>query len=151
MLLVFVGALAVKGVIRGFFREAFGLGALVVGVAASVWLGERLAAEVMSRWIGYPLGARMAAHAALFLGPYLGLQAVGFLLHKLGRAVLLGGADRLVGGLFGALTGVVAAGAGLAGAQRAGVGGPWLADSVAAGELAAGFLRLAELVRGLLS
>ena len=151
MLLVFVGALAVKGVIRGFFREAFGLGALVAGVAASVWLGERLAAEVVSRWIGIPLGARVAAHAVLFLGPYLGFQAVGFLLHKLGRAVLLGGADRLVGGLFGTLTGVVAAGAGLAAAQRAGVGGSWLAESAVAGELAAGFLRLAELGRGLLS
>jgi uncharacterized membrane protein required for colicin V production len=93
--------------------------------------------------------ARVAAHTVLFFGPYLGLQALGFLLHKLGRAVLLGGIDRVVGGVFGGVTAVVAAGAALAAAQRAGVGGPWLAESAVAHQLGEGFSQLMDLVRGL--
>lgn len=147
--MVFVGALAVKGLIRGFFREAFGLGALVAGVGASVWLGERLAEQVVSRWVGQPLLGRSAAHLVLFLGPYLGLQAVGFLLHRVGRAISLGGADRAVGGVFGGVTAVVTAGAGLAAAQHLGVAGPWLAESSLADPLGRAFLRLLELSRGL--
>jgi membrane protein required for colicin V production len=147
VLLVFIGALVVKGVIRGFFREAFGLAALVAGAGLSVWAGERFAAEVVSDWVSQPVWGRAIAHGVLFLGPYLGLQASGFLLHKLGRAILLGGADRVVGGLFGAVTGVVAAGAGLAAAQRAGIGGPWLAESAVARQLSEGFLWLLDLTR----
>jgi len=149
--LVFLGALTVKGVLRGFFREAFGLAALAVGVAAAVWLGERFAQEVVARWIAQPLVARVGAHAALFLGPYLGLQAVGYVLHKLGRAIFLGGLDRLVGGVFGALTGALVVGVALAAAQNAGIGGAWLADSTLASHLAAWSWWLALRVRETLS
>lgn len=149
--MVFLGALTVKGVLRGFFREAFGLAALVAGVAAAAWLGERFADEVVARWIAQPVVARVGAHVVLFLGPYLGLQAVGYVLHKLGRAIFLGGLDRLVGGVFGVLTGALVVGVGLAAAQNAGIGGAWLADSTLANPLAAWSWWLVQQVRENLS
>ncbi|GAB4270889.1 MAG: hypothetical protein Kow0092_25380 [Deferrisomatales bacterium] len=131
-MLVLVGALTVKGAFRGFFREACGLLALAAGLGAAVLYGEAGAAEATARWGVPELVARPAARAALFLAPYVALQAVGFGLHRLGRAVFLGGLDRLGGAAVGAVTGALLAGVAVLGLERTGWGAQWVRHSAVA-------------------
>jgi uncharacterized membrane protein required for colicin V production len=93
--------------------------------------------------------ARPAAHAVAFLVPYIALQTVGYLLHRLGRAVFLGGLDRAGGALFGALAGALLAGAGFHVAASFGWGGGWMTGSRLAHPLAEAFRRSAEWASGL--
>lgn len=136
-----VGLLAVRGLFRGFFREACGLLALAVGLGASLWGGGGLGRELAARWGLAPGLARSIAHALLFLGPYVVLQGLGYALHRLGRAVFLGGLDRAAGALFGAAAACLLAGAGLGFAARSGWGGQWLAASRLAKPLQEAFQR----------
>lgn len=137
-----VGLLALRGGVRGFFREAFGLLALTVGLAASLLGGQGLGREVAARWGLSPTLARAGAHVLLFVGPYAVLQGLGFALSRLGRAVFLGGVDRAAGALFGAAAACALAGAGLGLAARSGWGGEWLASSQLAKPLHDAFQRL---------
>ena len=149
VLIVAIGSLAVKGAVRGFFRETCGLLALTCGVGASVLLGASLGENLLEPRGLDPRWARVVAHAAAFLLPYIGLQAMGYVLHRLGRAVFLGGLDRVGGALFGALSGVLLAGAGLHLAVGFEWGGRWLTDSRLAHPLAEAFRRSAEWASGL--
>lgn len=139
-----VCALALKGAFRGFFREAFGLLALTVGIGASVLFGQTLGRELAPLWSLEPALARTVAHAVLFLGPYVGLHAVGYGLHRLGRTLFLGGFDRVAGLAFGALTGIVFTGAVLSLLAEWEPAGPWLHGSRLAGPFAEAFRRAAQ-------
>jgi membrane protein required for colicin V production len=138
-LLCIIGLLALKGAWRGFFREAFGLLALACGVGASIFFGQDLAREFSGRWGLQAGAARPAAHAALFVGPYLLLQGIGYALYRLGRSVFLGGADRLAGAVFGILTATLLSGAALSLVSRSGWAASWLTHSRLAGPLAEAF------------
>ncbi len=129
---------------RGFFREAFGLLALACGLGASVFFGEGWGGELAQRWNWSPGFARVVAHVGLFVVPYTLLQGLGYALHRLGRAVLLGGMDRVAGALFGAATGVLLAGAGLWVMREWGWGGALLARSSLAAPLMDAFRRVAR-------
>ncbi len=151
-MLVAVAAFAGKGLFRGFFREAFGLAALVAGCAATLLVGADAAAELTRqatvRWELGPGAARVLVHAALFLVPFLVLHAAGFVLHKLGRAVFLGGLDRLAGGLLGCATGILLAGACLAFLAQWPGPARWLAGSRLAPPLMAVFRGAAQWLWG---
>lgn len=137
-----MGLLAIRGLFRGFFREACGLLALAVGLGVSLLGGEGLGRELAARW-GLALGlARGIAHALLFLVPYAVLQGLGYALHRLGRAIFLGGLDRAAGALFGAAAACLLAGAALGLAARSGWGGQWLAASRLAKPLQEAFQRV---------
>lgn len=140
--------MALKGFLRGFFREAFGLLAVVGGIGASVLFGEALGQEAVLRWGVSPWVGRVGAHGVLFLGLYLGFQAVGYGLHRLGRVVFLGGLDRLAGALLGVLTGVLLAGAGALAVAEVSWARGWLEGSVLAEPLRAAFLRAAAWLQG---
>ncbi|MDW7709128.1 MAG: CvpA family protein [Deferrisomatales bacterium] len=139
---VAVGAMALRGSLRGFFREAFGLLALTVGLGASLLGGEALGRELGSRWDLAPAVGRTVAHVGLFLGPYAVLQALGYAASGLGRAVFLGGLDRVAGAVFGAAAASLLAGAGLGLVLQTGWGAEWGAASVLAKPLQEAFQRL---------
>ncbi len=108
-----VGALGARGAWRGFFREAFGMLGLLTGVAVAVWVGPGLAAEARLRW-GWPgPEARAAGYAVGFVAPWVVCNAVGWALHRMGKALLLGGLDRVAGAALGLVAGVAAAAGGV--------------------------------------
>ena len=146
--LALVAILGVKGAVRGFFREVFGLLALAAGVGASVRFGQSLAPRLAAPLGLDPRVARAAAHGVLFLCPYVGLQAVGFVLHRLSRAIFLGGLDRAGGALVGGLSGGVLAGGAALLLTESGWGGRWLVGSTLAGPLAEAVRRAAGLALG---
>ncbi len=131
-----VVAWTARGAWRGFSRELFGLAALGCGVLVSAALGPDVAREVAARWSVDPGVAAGVARIGLFLVPFVTLQAVGLGVHRLGKALFLGGLDRFAGALFGAGTAVVALGAALTVADRWSVAGRWLAGSRLAAPLA---------------
>jgi uncharacterized membrane protein required for colicin V production len=141
--------MALRGALRGFFREALGILALAVGLGASLLGGEALGREMASRWGLVHSLSRALAHVVLFLGPYAALRGLGYALHRLGRAVALGGMDRAAGAVFGAAGAALLAGAGLGLASRSGWGGEWLASSLLAKPLQEAFQRLLVWAAGL--
>ncbi len=140
--------MALRGGLRGFFREAFGLLALVVGLGTSLLGGEGLGREIALRWGLAPVLSRTAAHVVLFLGPYAVLQALGYAVHRVGRAVFLGGVDRVAGAVFGAAAAALLAGGALGLASREGWGNEWLATSQLAKPLHEAFQRLLQWAAG---
>jgi membrane protein required for colicin V production len=147
-LVLILGAFAAKGAWRGFFREACGLGALISGLAASFALGQNLGRILANQWDLAPPVAGTVAHALLFLGPYVTLQAVGFGLHRLGRALFLGTLDRVAGLALGVAAGTVLAGGGLALLAQTARGAAWLEGSVLAAPITAAFLGAARWAAG---
>lgn len=114
MLIGFIALFAVKGVWRGFIREAFGLAALVLGVATCMLFGE-LAAQLAAQRFDMQIElARVVGYAGCFLLPYVAAQVLAYFLHKVSGALLLGGLNRFAGACFGVVAGAVAAGAILA-------------------------------------
>lgn len=141
--------LALKGALRGFFREAFGLLALSLGIGVSVLLGSRQGQNLAVGWQLDAAVARAIAHAILFLIPYIALQTLGYVLHRLGRTLFLGGLDRLVGAFFGALTGVLLSGAALSLLLQWDRARGWIRGSQLAGLFVDLFLRCVEWSKGI--
>ncbi len=113
-----------------------------------MFFGEGLGREVLLRWSVSPWVARAGAHVVLFLGPYLGCQALGYGLHRLGRVVFLGGLDRLAGALLGVAAGGLLAGAAVTAVADAGWAQGWLAGSVLAEPLGTAFRETVVWLRG---
>jgi len=101
---------ALRGWCRGFCREVFGLGGVVVGgLAAAAGAGpggEALAA----RHLVSPGVARAVAFAGCFLGVVVVANVLGQIADRLARALFLGPLNRLAGVAFGSLKGGVALG-----------------------------------------
>ncbi len=106
-ILIVLVAFVAKGVLRGLLKEVCSLLGLVVGG----WLAFAFHVPV-SQWLvssfGLPdkLGVG-AAFVALFLGSVILFGALGFVLSRFVSLVFLGGVNRLTGGIFGAIQGVV--------------------------------------------
>jgi membrane protein required for colicin V production len=144
-----VGLLTLKGAVRGMVREVCGLLALAAGIGASFWFGPSLGA-----WLTASFGldctvTRAAAHGLLFLCPYVGLQAVGFVLHRVSRMLFLGGFGRAGGALVGGLTGCVLAGGASFFLAQTRWGKTWIVGSTLARPLAEAVRRAAGWETGL--
>jgi membrane protein required for colicin V production len=106
--LLLLGGGALVGFVRGFVQESLVLAAWLAGVAVLVLFHERASAALGNVASG-AAGAAALAFILLFLPAYL---LVRFLAHRLGkqaRASSLGPLDRLLGGGFGMLKGLVGA------------------------------------------
>ena len=91
----------VRGLMRGLISEVIAIVVVILGV-----LGARLWAAPFSAWIlkqfAWPQGiCDVVAYTLLFLGIAIVLSILARLLTKLMRAIHLGWANRLFGGLFG--------------------------------------------------
>jgi membrane protein required for colicin V production len=106
IIVVVLAASVLAGIARGFFRSAFSLAGLVVGLALAAWNYWRLAAvlKVMIHSVEI-------ADAIAFIVIALLVMAVaailGSLLAKVFEKVGLGCLDRLAGGIFGFVEGLV--------------------------------------------
>ena len=111
---VIAGVLVVailRGLGLGLIRESFSIAALA-GAVIAVRLGTDplaawLTAEFTLDWS--PLTVRAACGVALAVGVLVGVVVVGRILRSGARAVGLGWADRLGGGVLGAAEGLLAA------------------------------------------
>jgi membrane protein required for colicin V production len=100
--LALVLLLTVRGYFRGFFRELAGLaGWLGAGLAA--YLGGPVYAPAITARYGLPPAmAQALAALGIFVVIYVASQLLGWILHRLARAVFLGPVDRAGGLVFGA-------------------------------------------------
>jgi membrane protein required for colicin V production len=106
--LLLLGGGALVGFVRGFVQEALVLGAWLAGVSALVLFHGRVS-DGIADWANGPAGAAALAFVLLFLPVYL---LVRYLAHRWGkqaRASALGPLDRLLGGGFGMLKGLIGA------------------------------------------
>jgi membrane protein required for colicin V production len=103
-----LGLSVLLGVVRGVVREMFALAGWIVGVL----LALQFAAPI-GNWLPLelPLGARTAlAGLVLVVGTLLAAALVAALLRAMLSAVKLSIEDRLLGGVFGVLRGVIVIG-----------------------------------------
>lgn len=116
---VFAASL-VLGAWRGLVREVLSiLGWVIAFLAANLFAGPL--GPAMPQAIPSPELRVAAAYVAVFAGSLIVTSLVGLLLSKIVKAAGLGGADRLLGALFGAARGllIVVAAALLAGLTSA--------------------------------
>ncbi len=106
--LLALGGGALVGFVRGFVQEALVLAAWAAGIVALI-LFHAPVAEAVSGTTKGPAGAAALAFVILFLPAYIGMR---FLAHRLGRqarASAMMPLNRLLGGGFGMLKGLVGA------------------------------------------
>lgn len=107
--IVFLALIAISslaGFVRGFVKEALSLAAWVAAVIVAGLFSSELG-DMMSGLIANPSLRRLAAFALLFvLTVFIG-SLIGNLISGLTSAAGLRGTDRLLGGLFGVLRGIV--------------------------------------------
>ena len=106
--LLLLGGGALVGFVRGFVQEALVLAAWMAGVAALVLFHGSVAARLGGVAKG-EAGAAALAFILLFLPAYILVRFIAHRLGKQARASVLGPLDRLVGGGFGMLKGLVGA------------------------------------------
>ena len=93
---------ALRGYWRGFFRESFGLLALVAGVAAAARFAA-LGAGVLQHYLHLPAAVDAGlAFVAIFVIVHTVVNLVGVVLDRLTAALFLRGINRLAGAALGA-------------------------------------------------
>jgi membrane protein required for colicin V production len=106
---IIVAILAVAvivGISRGFFRSAFSLGGLVLGLALAAWNYWRFGA-VLKPLVHSVEVANAIAFVVIALLVMVIAAVIGALLAKILHKVGLGCLDRLAGGLFGLIEGML--------------------------------------------
>lgn len=98
---------SVLGFWAGLVRQLATILGIVAGVVVAARLAPGFAEYLYGRLFGDPGTARIAAYVILFLAAALGVWLLGLLVRKLLKKAELGLADRLWGGAFGVLKGVV--------------------------------------------
>jgi membrane protein required for colicin V production len=99
-------ASVIGGLVEGFFRSAFSLGGLILGLILAAWNYQWVAAIFVT-----VVRNRMVSNAVAFLLIAIAVMIVahiaGALLSKLFHKIGLGCLDRLAGGLFGLFQGAL--------------------------------------------
>jgi membrane protein required for colicin V production len=104
-----VGVLAcsvILGLWRGVVSEILALAAWVVAFLAARVAGEEVA-NLLTGWIGEPVLRMAAGYAAVVVGVLLVFALARVLLRLLLKAAGLGVLDRLLGGAFGVMRGML--------------------------------------------
>lgn len=108
LVLLLVGWFSFRGLANGFVAEALSLIAWIVAIAA-VKLFHAAVAEYLTIPVGTEAGASVLAFALVFGVTFLIIRAIGSKLGKVSKASALGVFDRILGGGFGALKGLIGA------------------------------------------
>ncbi len=94
------------GIFRGIVREILSLSSWIVSIWLAYLFGDNLAIVIVP-WIESERLSSLIGYLVVFVAVLVLLSLVVALLFKLFRVVGLSGIDRLLGGLFGCLRGVV--------------------------------------------
>lgn len=106
LLLAVIGVSGVMSFRVGLIREAFALGALLIGLLAGVVLGRAYAASIPD-FVGNPAATQVLFFLASFLVVYILVTLIGTAIARLVRNMHLGWADHLLGLTFGLLRGSI--------------------------------------------
>lgn len=99
-IVVILGYCLIRGIFRGFIKEAAAIVAILAGFyAAYMFHGE--VSPHLSQWIADPDYRLLAAFALVFFGVFFFITLVGVLIRMLARAAALGVVDRFFGAVFG--------------------------------------------------
>ncbi|RMF56761.1 MAG: CvpA family protein [Calditrichaeota bacterium] len=102
-----VAVFAVKGLVKGFFQEVFGLVGLVVALMLSTKYMSNTA-HWIDRWLTVPPAvSTLLGFVVIFGGVVLAAQVLSHLLQKVARAAFLGWLEKLSGAAVGFLKGAV--------------------------------------------
>jgi len=100
-LIILLAVCALRGYWRGFFRESFGLLALVGGVAAALRLTS-LGAALLQQHVPLPQPVETGlAFVLIFVVVHTVVNLIGVVLDRLAGALFLRGVNRLAGAAFG--------------------------------------------------
>jgi len=91
---------ALRGYWRGFFRECFGLLAVIGGIGAAIQFGSAAAAALQARFALPPAIAAGVAFVGIFVVVHTVVNLIGALLDRLASALFLRGINRLAGAAF---------------------------------------------------
>ena len=108
IVLLIVAIAAIGGFMRGFVQEVLSLASWVLAVFAIRFLHTDLTAFLYD-FIGTPSGAAVLAFVLLFLPTFLFVKLLARSIGKKSRSSVLGPVDRVLGGGFGLLKGLLAA------------------------------------------
>lgn len=105
-LLAIIVLFTMRGLFKGFLSEIFALGALVAGVFAASRYYDVVEPHLQV-YMSNPTGVKAASYLLTFLAAMILVSLVGKLVKTMLVVPVLGGADRIAGGAFGALEGVL--------------------------------------------
>ncbi len=103
-----VGGAALVGFVRGFAYEVLALVAWIVAIVALKLFHEPLSARLVSS-VGTEAGAAVLAFALLFLPTYIAVKLFAKAVGGRTRKLVLGPVDRVLGGGFGMVKGLLGA------------------------------------------
>jgi membrane protein required for colicin V production len=106
LVIAIIAISALLGLSRGFVREMLGLGAWLVAAYGAFRLGPQLL-PFANRTLGNPDIAGIAAYAVAFIVLLIVLSLAANLIGRIVRLSALGGLDRTLGLVFGAVRGAV--------------------------------------------
>lgn len=107
LILVVLAVFLVKGLLRGLLKEICSLLGLVLGGVFAFTFHLPLA-QLLQDSAGLPGAVSVwVAFPAIFLGIVIVFAVLGFVLHRFIKIILLGGFNRLAGGVFGLIQAVV--------------------------------------------
>lgn len=108
IVILLVGGGAFFGFRRGFVHEVLGLAAWIAGIVA-VKAFHGPAADALAPAVGTPTGAAVLAFALVFGLTFLAIRLLAARVGGAARRSVVGPLDRLLGGGFGALKGLIGA------------------------------------------
>jgi membrane protein required for colicin V production len=149
VLVAFIVFFAAKGGWRGVVRESFGYVAILLGVFSLLAFGDDVALVLAKRLDCPIVPARIGGYVLSFLLPYLIVKMTAYLLRRFLSTIALGGVDRTVGVLFGALVGAIFAGSLLIAADRIGFGRGHMAQATLAPSLKGLFSYVVDVAFGM--
>jgi membrane protein required for colicin V production len=91
--------LLIKGIWKGFVKEISGILAVVSGVIAS-FMCHSFAQSLLSSYVGEKY-VSVVAYAGVFILAYAAIMFLGNVIDKILKSIMLGGFNRILGGLFG--------------------------------------------------
>ena len=106
--ILLLGGSALVGFVRGFAHEVLALLAWVVAILALKFLHAPLQARLVGP-VGSETGAAAVAFALLFLPSYIGVKLFARAVGGKARRSVLGPLDRILGGGFGMVKGLIGA------------------------------------------
>ena len=141
-ILVVLAVLLLKGLWLGLIQELCGLAGLGLGTVLAVRFHASLA-ESLPAWLSLPPWlASAACFMLLFLVTLLFFALLGLVLSRVLKLVFLGGFNRVLGGLFGLVQGVVVLALILYGFSLT----DWFKETRLASRLAPPFIALGEQI-----
>jgi len=91
----------IRGLMRGFISEIIAIVVVILGVLGARYLSPAFSAWLLAQFAWPQNVCDIVAYMLVFLGIAIVLSIIARLLHRFLRAIHLGWANRLLGGLFG--------------------------------------------------